>query len=138
MKHILAPILLLVFLFPALALGEEVTFDDLVNREGIYYKKSTDVLFTGKTTGQKQGTFKDGVLDGPWVRYYDNGRLRIKGEYKNGLRVGPWVECYDNGLLKEKGDYKNGLREGPWVTYYENGELVERFSGTYKNGVMVR
>ena len=45
MKHILAPILLLVFLFPSLALGEEFTIDDLVEREGLYYKKSTDVPF---------------------------------------------------------------------------------------------
>ena len=60
MKHILAPILLLVFLFPALALGEEVTFDDLVEREGIYYKKYTDVPFTGEVTGQKQGRLKNG------------------------------------------------------------------------------
>ena len=61
MKHILAPILLMVFLFPSLALGEEVTMDDLVEREGIYYKKLTDVPFGGKVTGSKQGSFKNGV-----------------------------------------------------------------------------
>ena len=138
MKRILAPILLMVFLFPALALGEEITIDDLVKREGIYYKKFTEVRFSGKVTGREQGSIKNGKSESSWVHYYDNGQLRIKGEYKNGLRVGPWVEYYDNGQLKEKGDYKNGLREGSWVTYYENGELVERFSGTYKNGVIVK
>ena len=45
---------------------------DLVEREGLFYKKFTDVPFTGKTTGQTQGTYKDGVLDGPYVSYYNN------------------------------------------------------------------
>jgi hypothetical protein len=74
MKHILAPILLVVLLSPALALSEEVTLDDLVLREsdGLHFKKFTDVLFTGKVTGQEQGSFKDGKEDGSWQFYYDN------------------------------------------------------------------
>ena len=45
--------------------GEEIIFDDLVEREGLLHKKFTDVPFTGKTTGQTQETYKDGVIDGP-------------------------------------------------------------------------
>lgn len=113
MKHILAPILLLVLLFPSLALGEEVTMDDLVVREGLHYKKYTDVPFTGKTTGKIQGTFKDGVRDGPWVSYHDNGQLFLKGTHKD------------------------GEMDGPWVSYNENGTVDEIFTGTYENGVKV-
>ena len=69
MKHILAPILLLVFLFPTLALSEEVTLDDLVERKGLYYKKFTDVPFTGEITGRTKGQLKDGEREGPWVWY---------------------------------------------------------------------
>jgi len=61
MKHILAPILLMVFLFPSLALGEEVPWDDLVERDGIHYKKFTDVPFSGKVTGSEKGKIKNGV-----------------------------------------------------------------------------
>ncbi len=39
MKHILAPILLLTLLFPSLAFGETVKWNDLVVRDGLYYKK---------------------------------------------------------------------------------------------------
>ena len=75
MKHILTSVVLLVFLFPALASGEEVVdWDDLVERERIFYKKFTDVPFTGEVTGKKQGRLKDGVKDGPWVYYYENGQ----------------------------------------------------------------
>ena len=134
MNRILAPILLLVFLFPALASGEEVVdyYDDLVQREGIFYKKFTDVPFTGKTTGLTQGTFKNGKRDGPWVLYYDNGGFLEKGTYKNGGYDGPWVKYHDNGQLNWKGDFKNGEKEGPWVIYYENGQL--RSKGDFKNG----
>ena len=38
-----------------------VTLGDLVEREGIYYEKFTDVPFSGKVTGSEQGSFKNGV-----------------------------------------------------------------------------
>ena len=77
----------MVFLCPSLALGEEVTWDDLVRTNGLMYKKFTEVPFTGKTTGQIQGSFKDGKKDGPWVEYRDNGRLQSKIFYKHAYWV---------------------------------------------------
>ena len=89
MKHILASILLMVFLFPSLALGEEVPWDDLVRTNGLYYKKFTDVPFTGKTTGQIQGSFKNGEMEGPWVVYNSDGTVweEYTGTYKNDVKV---------------------------------------------------
>ena len=65
MKRILTPILLLTLLFPALAFGE--TMKDLVEREGVFYKKFTEVPFTGKVTGKTQGSFRNGKKHGRWV-----------------------------------------------------------------------
>jgi hypothetical protein len=47
----------LVLLFPSLVLGDTVDWDDLVENpsDGLYYKKFTDVPFTGEVTGQEQG-----------------------------------------------------------------------------------
>ena len=87
MKRILAPILLVVLLFPSLALGETVKDEDLVLRDGLYYKKFTDVPFTGKITGEFQGKLKNGKKEGPWVVYHDNGQLMSKGTYKDGKKV---------------------------------------------------
>ena len=91
---------------------ETCDWDDLVRREGIYYKKSTDVPFTGKVTGKDpeynrktQGSFKDGKWDGPYVFYHDNGQL--------------WK------------------KEDPWVFYQEDGTVIEYWSGTFKNGVKI-
>ena len=113
--------------------GEEVvTIDDLVEREGIYYKKFTDVPFSGKVTGIEQGTFKNGKKEGPWVSYWENGQLKMKGDYGDRGREGPWVSYWENGQLEMKGDYRDRGREGPWVSYWENGQL--EMKGDYKNG----
>jgi len=133
-----------------------VTLGDLVERDGLYYEKFTDVPFTGEITGQFQGSIKNGKEEGAWVRYHkngqlmvkanfengkeqgafvsyrDNGQLKNKGNYKNGKEEGAWVWYYDNGQVNDKRSYKNGKKEGAWVGYYENGQL--RFEGHYKNG----
>jgi hypothetical protein len=111
MKRILAPILLLTLLFPSLALGE--TMDDLVVREGLHYKKFTDVPFTGKVTGKTQGTFKNGRKHGPWVSFYKNGQLWSKGTYKNGKLHGPSVFYHDNGQFESKVTFLYGKRVQP-------------------------
>ena len=87
MNRFLAPIFLLTLLFPSIAIGE--TMDDLVVRDGIHYKKFSDVPFTGKVVGKTQGSLRNGKNDGPWVYYWGNGQLRTKGTYKNGKSDGP-------------------------------------------------
>ena len=122
MKRILAPILLLLFLLPSIAQGqslndwigkgkgvlcettgvgcpESVDATELVERDGIYYKKFTVVPFTGKTTGKEQRTYKDGELHGPWVCYVKNGQLWIKGTYKDGKMDGSWVSYRKDGTV---------------------------------------
>ena len=110
---------------------------DLVLRDSIYFKKFTDVPFTGEVTGSEQGSFKNGKEEGPWVNYWDNGQLRLKGDYRDRGREGPWVSYWENGQLEMKGDYKNGKTEGPWVGYNEDGTVNKGNTGTYKNGVKV-
>ena len=147
MKHILASLVLMVLLFPALALGE--TMDDLVEQDGLFYKKFNPVKrsilllirqpghnvapFTGTVTGMTEGAFRNGKKDGPWVYYHDNGRLSYKGNYKDGNQDGPWVLYWSNGQLSYKGTYKDGKKDGPWVHYYFlNGQVSSR--GDYKVG----
>ena len=111
--------------------------DDLVQREGTYYKKFSDVPFTGKTEGKEQGSFKNGLREGPWVGYWENGQLFYKGDYKNGKEEGPWVGYWENGQLFYKGDYKNGKKEGSWVHYNKDGSVYLYFTGTFKDGVKI-
>ena len=113
MKQILASLVLAFMLFPALALGGTVKFDDLVFRTGLYYKKFTDVPFTGEVTGETQGSVKDGKEEGLWV---DN---------------------HKNGQISSKGTYTDGKQDGPWVGYDQNGNVRDSYTGTFKDGVKI-
>ena len=162
MRHILASVFLIVLLFPALALGGEVKLKDLVITNGLYFKKFTNIPFTGKVTGKEQGSFKDGKRVGVWLvydsngrvskevtyengkkvtwvqyKYHSNGQVRTKETYKDGKFNGPWAGYHENGLLLTKGTYKDGKKEGPWVGYNEDGTVWELMTGTYKNGVRI-
>ena len=89
------------------------TIDDLVERNGLYYKNFTDVPFTGKVEGKSQGSFK------------------------NGKKVGVWTTYWSNGQLLDKGKYKNGKKEGSWFHYWSDGRIWKLMSGTYKNDFKV-
>ena len=137
-KYLLSSLVILMSLSTP-AWSEDI--DDLVERDGLYFKKFTQVPFTGKVTGHKQGSIKDGKRVGSWVGYWSNGQLHYKGEYSNGIFVGEWVWYYDNGQLRTKGKYNtndllnsvltstygmNGYRIGEWVTYNKDGILISK------------
>jgi hypothetical protein len=159
MKTLLTLPLLLLSLISFPSWGE--TIDGLVLRDGIYYKKFSDVPFTGVIEGQWQGGIKNGKREGPWIFYWKNGQLMSKGNYKNGKEEGSWVHYEENGQLSSKGNFKNGKKNGYWVTYREsgqvwtkgnynsdsmegrwfwyehNGTLYEGLSGIYRNNVKI-
>jgi len=56
MKRFLAPILFAVLLFPALAMGE--TMDDLMKRDGFYYRNSPMFPSRGRSLGKNRGHSK--------------------------------------------------------------------------------
>ena len=111
--------------------------DDLVQRNGLCYRKSSDFPFTGKVTGEQQGKFKHGKHHGPWTYYWENGQLLSNGTYKNGKEDGPWVMYHYNGQLTSKGTYKDGKKTGSWVGYNKDGTMVEEETGTFKDGVKI-
>jgi antitoxin component YwqK of YwqJK toxin-antitoxin module len=81
-----------------------------VKREGLYYQKFTQVPFTGKTLGRRQGLIKDGKWNGPWVSYHKDGQLDFKANYKDGKLHGPVVFYDENGQVSSKGTYKDGVQ----------------------------
>ena len=112
----------------------EIDIRELIYRDGNFYKKFTDILFTGEVTGKQKGSMNNGKREGTWIFYYDNGQLRRKGNFKNGNQEGSWVSYHDNGQLNFKGNYKNDKREGSSFTYNKYGIVLKEYSGTYKNG----
>ena len=69
----------------------EVTIDgkELVERKGVYFKKFSEVPFTGKVTGNPQGSLEDGKKEGSWFSYYNDGSIwkQFSGTFKNGKKI---------------------------------------------------
>jgi len=45
-------------------------------------------------------TWLNGMLNGPYVSYYTNGKMKSKGTYKSNFRTGKWVLFSENGKGK--------------------------------------
>ena len=105
---------------------------------GLYYKKHTDVPFTGKIAGKKQGSFRNGKKHGPWVSYWDNGQLHAKGTMKDRKDHGCFERYCKNGQLDSKGPYKDGNQHSPWVSYNRDGSVDAKGTGTFKDGMKVK
>jgi antitoxin component YwqK of YwqJK toxin-antitoxin module len=135
MKNILITFFTVLFCMTS-SVGWGVTLDDLYIVEGKsnyrYYKKFTDVPYTGKITGKHQGYIKNGREEGFWISYWKNGRVFSKGSRKDNHKVGDWIYYWDNGQFRNKVNYINGKEEGYVIEYWKNGKVWKK--GTYKNG----
>lgn len=116
------------------SVGWSLDYKDLVQRDGLFYEKFTDVPFTGEITGEEKGSFKNGKKEGFFFKYYKNGQLWSKGNFKNNKKEGSWIVYFNNGQIFSKGKYKNGRAEGYWVMYEKDGTIVDSMTRTWKNG----
>jgi len=96
-----------------------------------YYAKGeskpfTGILYSKFPNGQTDSwqQYIDGVGQGEWINYYDNGNYREIGNYDNNLVSGPMKKYYRNGNLKSSGTYKNWrIKVGKWKYYNSAGEF---------------
>ena len=80
----------------------------LSKQDGLFYKKSKDVPFTGEVTGRVKGKINKGKREGEYLRYSKNGKLDHKGNYKDDKLEGEYLTYYPNGQLKRTEIYKDG------------------------------
>lgn len=114
MKQITSLItILFISLLSSSSFSETVSWDDLVERDELYYKKFSDVPFTGEISGRISGGFVNGKFDGLFVHYWPNGQLQTKGVYAD------------------------GKKEGYWVYFFQDGTPLDAMTGTFKNGTKI-
>jgi len=61
---------------------------------------------------------------------FPNGYYQSWQDFENGIGQGTWINYYENGHLKEVGTYDQNKVEGPIKKYHPNGQLAA--SGTYR------
>lgn len=79
-----------------------------------------------------QGNYVNGVSDGAYARYSEEGRLVERGAHKRGKMNGKWEHFDEDGALKDQTYWKDGVPEGPFEFYFPNGK--KKISGRYANG----
>ena len=85
-----------------------------------------------------QETLENGLIDGVWKIFYDNGQLKKETKFKNGHAFA--VGCYDekgNGQLCHyiKSEYGRKYETGIWEIYYPNGQLKRK--STFQDGKLL-
>ena len=85
-------------------------------------------------------TMKDGVRDGPCLKWYPNGKLRIECRYKNNKLDGLFMKFYQNNKTAKLCHYKNGILDGPFLTWFQDGNksCVFHFKNGKKHGLFLR
>ncbi len=68
-----------------------------------------------------QGSYRNGIQDGEWKLWYENGSLASVDHYSNGLQNGLHTSWYANGQKALEGEYRDGKREGVWIQWDPSG-----------------
>ena len=79
-----------------------------------------------------KGIKKNGLKEGKWVFYFENGKLYREIHFCNDVENGEWKMWHEKGKLYLEQMKINGESEGYWKEYYEDGSIKE--IGEYKNG----
>ena len=80
-------------------------------------------------------THVDDQLQGPWLQYYTDGTIKMKGQYENGVKTGLFILNHPNGKLEAKGMYANSLKEGLWEQFDEEGNITKE--EIYRRGKLI-
>lgn len=83
------------------------------------YSDWQEELFKG------EGTYKQDSLDGSYVEYFANGKIRLKEYYNFGTKIGKHIEYHDNGNIAFEKNYTDGVLDSVWSQYYNTGKLRE-------------
>ena len=81
---------------------------------------------------EKEFTYKNGKLNGPWFLYYTDGILHQEKNYKDNKLHGAFRAYDDLGILFFEIDYKDGLKHGVEKSFFRSGSI--QYVDTYTNG----
>lgn len=75
-----------------------------------------------------EGHYKDGLRDGYWASWYNDGQLWSEGNFKQDKSDGERSVYHPNGTLHYKGTFNTGKRVGIWTYYDETGVKVNEIN----------
>ena len=79
----------------------------------------------------EKGSFNDGLKDGTWKSWYENGTLSHIEHWKSGRKHGDFISYNKNGEKIAEGTYRNHQKHGTWIQHVSKDTL------RYNKGVIV-
>jgi antitoxin component YwqK of YwqJK toxin-antitoxin module len=109
-----------------------INFDDIKNNleiDGDFYINDAPfngVLYKNYPSNQLEyeKTIVNGILDGFYAEYYENGQARIKGTYQKAKKMNQWLSFYASGSRKQLTTYEHGTITA-YQIWNEAGLLIE-------------
>ena len=82
-------------------------------------------------------SFVNGLLHGPYLMWYKNGKLRSQTNHKEGKPDGQHSAWFENGIREWEGNFWDGLRFGNDTLWYKNGKKYKEtmYVNGQKNGL---
>ena len=82
----------------------------------------------------EEGFYKDGLKEGKWTKYHNNGRIQHVLSFKQNKLNGLAIFYYRNGNKKEEGIWKKNRWTSDYKYFYKNGNLrhLWKYSDTGK------
>ncbi len=82
-----------------------------------------------------EGAFNNGVKEGLWKTYYEDGNIKEIMNYQNGKLNGEYTYFYKNGAPSTKVKYTADFYDGTLELYYATGQIKQ--SMEYKMGKQI-
>jgi sulfatase modifying factor 1 len=105
--------------------------NNLIDRGGVLYATNDNKPFSGSVfefyengTEKLNGRYRNGIKNGKWTWWNEDGGTNSTGSYKNGLQNGIWKYYYENGQKESEGTFKDGKRVGLWTYWFEDGREI--------------
>jgi hypothetical protein len=99
--------------------GEEVWCQKIVGGKAV--KDGVFVAYGTGTDRMIQGYYRNGIQEGEWTTWYENGVRSAVDHYRDGVQSGLHTSWYANGVKALEGNYRDGKREGVWTQWDPTG-----------------
>jgi antitoxin component YwqK of YwqJK toxin-antitoxin module/peroxiredoxin len=74
---------------------------------------------------KRHGQVVDGLQQGEWRYWYDDGKPQAIGGWKDDKQFGHWTWWWPDGRVQAEGDYlEGGRRTSHWRQYHADGQLA--------------
>lgn len=64
-------------------------------------------------------------ITGPFMMWYENGRIWATGNYNQSQEQGLWTVWHENGQIWAQGNYQNAKACGIWLFWDKEGHLIK-------------